>query len=172
MIAIRRANSDDAAALTRLSFETFWDAFAGHRMNSPADLDDYIRRAFTLERIEEELSDPNAVFTVAETDGEMAGYSKLLLDNIEPGITAESPVELVRLYSHQRYLGKGVGQALMERCFEDARNVDRDVIWLGVWEYNPRARRFYEKHGFHLVGKHIFQLGADPQTDLLLQREL
>ena len=172
MIALRRATPDDAPPLTQLSFETFWDAFGGHPMNSPADLDDYIRRAFTVERIQQEMSDPKALFTIAEIDGEMAGYSKLQIDNIEPGITAERPIELVRLYSHQRYLGKGVGKALMERCFEDAHAVDRDVIWLGVWEYNPRAQRFYEKHGFRLVGKHVFQLGADPQTDLLMQKNL
>ena len=172
MISLRRPTIDDVPALVQLSFETFWDAFAGHPMNSPADLDDYIRRAFTVERLNEEMSDPKAVFTVAEIDGEMAGYSKLLLDSIEPGITADRPIELVRLYSHQRYLGKGVGKALMERCFENASELARDVIWLGVWEYNPRAQRFYEKNGFTLVGKHVFQLGADPQTDLLMQKEI
>src|SRR4051812_18560068 len=135
MISLRRATLADAAALAQLSFETFWDAFAGHPMNSPADLDDYIRRAFTIERLEEEISDPKAIFTIAEIDGELGGYSKLLPDSIEPGITAERPIELVRLYSHQRYLGKGIGKALMERCFDDARKIERDVIWLGVWEY-------------------------------------
>ena len=53
-----------------------------------------------------------------------------------------------------------------------AREKDRDVMWLGVWEYNPRAQRFYEKNGFRIVGSHVFVLGEDPQTDLLMQREL
>jgi len=169
---LRRADLSDAAGLTRLAFETFWDAFAGHLMNAPADLDDYMRRTFTVERMTGELSDLNSLFTIAEVSGEMAGYSKLVVGNIEPGITAERPVELARLYSHQRFLGQGIGPALLDRCFEDARAAKCDVIWLGVWEYNPRARRFYEKNGFRPVGKHIFQLGADPQTDLLMQREL
>jgi ribosomal protein S18 acetylase RimI-like enzyme len=171
-VSLRRATANDAADLCTLSFQTFWDAFAGHPMNAPADLDDYMKRAFTVEQVASELADPKAIFTIAEIDGEMAGYSKLLVDNIEPGITAERPIELCRLYSHQRYLGKGVGQALMERCFEDARSLDRDVMWLGVWEYNPRAQAFYTKHGFRIVGKHVFQLGADPQTDLLMQIEI
>ena len=55
----------------------------------------------------------------------------------------------------------------MDACFERATRHGRDVMWLGVWEYNPRAQRFYEKNGFQIVGKHVFQLGADPQTDLL-----
>ena len=91
---------------------------------------------------------------------------------IEPGITAKRPIELSRLYSHQEYIGKGVGQNLMDECLERAKRHDHDVMWLGVWEYNPRAQRFYEKNGFRVVGKHVFQLGTDPQTDLLMQREL
>ena len=172
MIELRKATDGDAAALTHLSFDTFWDAFAGHPMNAPHDLDEYMRRAFSVEQIAAELADPQNIFTIAEIDGEMAGYSKLIRDTIEPGITAARPIELSRLYSHQRYLGKGVGKLLMERCLDDARADGRDVIWLGVWEYNPRAQRFYEKHGFRVVGKHVFQLGADPQTDLLMQKEL
>ena len=157
-VELRRATIADAAELTQLSLETFWDAFAGHLANSPADLDDYMRRAFTVDKIASEISDQNAIFSIAEIDGKMAGYSKLIIDSIEPGITSERPVELVRLYSHQRYLGKGVGQSLMKRCFDDAQAFDRDVMWLGVWEYNPRAQAFYTKHGFRVVGKHVFQL--------------
>jgi len=171
-IILRRATVADAGPLTDLAFETFWDAFAGHPRNAPHDLDHYMREAFTVERVAQELEDPKAIFTVAEIDDEMAGYSKLILDAIEPGITAERPVELNRLYSQQRYLGRGVGQALMDRCFEDARRLTRDVMWLGVWEFNPRAQAFYRKHGFCAVDKHVFQLGTDPQTDLLMQKEL
>jgi ribosomal protein S18 acetylase RimI-like enzyme len=171
-ITLRRATPADAIELTRLSFDTFWDAFAGHPMNKPHDLDDYMRRAFTVEQVAFELADPTAIFTIAEIGGEMAGYSKLMLDTIEPAITATRPVELSRLYSHQRYLGQGVGQMLMDRCFHDARELDRDVMWLGVWEHNPRAQAFYRKNSFREVGKHVFQLGTDPQTDLLMQREL
>ena len=119
-----------------------------------------------------EFVPPEGLFLVAEIDGELAGYAKLIFGTLEPGVTAEKPVELSRLYSHQKFLGQGVGQALMDACFERAKQAACDVMWLGVWEYNPRAKAFYEKYGFHEVGKHIFQLGSDPQTDVLMQREL
>lgn len=172
LISIRPATGADAAPLTELAFTTFWDAFAGHPKNAPDDLDAYIQKAFNAEQIALELADPKSVFLLAEVSGELAGYSKLVLDYIEPGVTAERPVELNRLYSHQKYLGKGVGQALMDECFTRALNENCDVMWLGVWEYNPRAQRFYEKNGFRVVGKHVFQLGTDSQTDLLMQKEL
>lgn len=169
--AIRQATLDDAEALTDLSYTTFRDAFADHPKNAPDDLTHYMQQAFSLEQITEELEDPKAIFLLAEVEGELAGYAKLILDNIEPGITAEKPIELNRLYSHQRFLGKGAGQALIDACFDLAKTYSRDTIWLGVWEYNPRAQRFYEKNGFRLVGRHTFLLGSDPQIDLLMQRE-
>jgi GNAT superfamily N-acetyltransferase len=171
-ILIRPAAIDDAEPLTDLAYTTFWDAFAAHPKNAPDDLADYMRNAFSVEQITRELADEKSIFLLAEIEGDLAGYSKIVLDYIEPGVVAERPVELNRLYSRQEFLGKGVGQTLMAACFDRARELNRDVMWLGVWEYNPRAQRFYEKNGFRVVGKHVFQLGSDPQTDLLMQKEL
>lgn len=171
-IEIREATPDDAKPLTDLAYTTFWDAFAAHPKNAPDDLNNYMRQAFNVEQISRELSDDRSIFLLAEIEGELAGYAKIILDNIEPGVTASRPVELSRLYSQQKFLGQGVGQTLMDACFERAKAENRDVMWLGVWEYNPRAQRFYEKNGFRVVGSHTFLLGSDPQTDLLMQKEI
>ena len=171
-ISIRQAAPEDAKLLTDLAYTTFWDAFAHHPKNAPDDLNYYMRQAFNVDQITAELSDETSIFLIAELDGKAVGYAKLIIDNVEPGITAERPVELSRLYSHQEYLGRGVGQTLMDACFDRAGEEGCDVMWLGVWEYNPRAQRFYEKNGFRVVGKHVFQLGEDAQTDLLMQRAL
>ena len=171
-ITIRPAVVEDAAILTDLAYKTFWDAFAHHPKNAPDDLNHYMRQAFSVEQLSAELLDPKNLFLIAEIDGELAGYAKIVLDNIEPGVTAEKPVELARLYSHQKFLGQGVGQSLMDACLDRGRTAGCDVMWLGVWEFNPRAQAFYEKYGFREVGKHVFQLGSDPQTDVLMQRDL
>ena len=171
-IQIRPATRDDAKLLTDLSYTTFWDAFAHHPKNAQDDLAYYMRQAFSDEQITVELTETKSIFLIAEISGKPAGYAKLNDGNIEPGITADRPTELARLYSHQEYLGKGVGQNLMDACFDLAKANNNDVMWLGVWEYNPRAQAFYRKNGFREVGKHVFQLGADPQTDLLMQKEL
>jgi len=171
-ISIRQATVDDAGPLTELAFTTFWEAFAGHPKNAPDDLDAYMQAAFDVAQVASELADPKSLFLLAEIDVELAGYSKLVFDYIEPGVTAERPVELNRLYSRQEFLGKGVGQTLMDACFERGREANCDVMWLGVWEYNPRAQRFYEKNGFRIVGRHTFLLGSDRQTDLLMQKML
>ena len=171
-IQIRQATIDDAKLLTDLSYTTFWDAFAHHPKNAPDDLAHYMRQAFNIEQIAVELAEANSIFLIAELSGKPAGYAKLIVGSIEDGITATRPIELSRLYSHQEYLGKGVGQNLMDAGFELAKKNDHDVMWLGVWEFNPRAQAFYLKNGFREVGRHTFQLGSDPQTDLLMQKEL
>ena len=171
-LTIREAVPEDAKLLTDLAYTTFWDAFAHHPKNAPDDLNHYMRQAFNQEQITAELAGEKNIFLIAEIDGEAAGYSKIIIDNIEPGIKAERPVELARLYAHQKHLGQGVGQKLLDACFDRGRAEDRDVMWLGVWEFNPRAQRFYEKNGFRVVGSHVFLLGEDEQTDLLMQRSL
>lgn len=171
-IKIRQSTIKDAEMLADLSYKTFWDAFHDHPKNAPEDLADYMEKAFNLDTIRAELAEENSIFLIAEIGEEAAGYAKIMIGNIEDGITAETPVELNRLYSKQEFLGKGVGARLMDECFRIAAEKHCDVMWLGVWEYNPRAQRFYEKYGFREVGKHVFQLGSDAQTDLLMQKEL
>ena len=106
-LSIRQATAADAKLLTDLAYTTFWDAFAHHPKNAPDDLNHYMRQAFSLEQIASELRDEKSIFLIAELENEAAGYAKIIIDNIEPGITAERPVELNRLYSHQRFLGPG-----------------------------------------------------------------
>jgi diamine N-acetyltransferase len=169
---IRRATVEDAGMLAGLAYETFYDAFHDHPKNAPEDLAAYMDEAFSLETVTAELAEENSVFLVAEIDSEPAGYAKIMFGSREEGIEAERPCELNRLYARQEFIGKGVGRKLMDECFRLALENNCDVMWLGVWEYNPRARRFYEKLGFYEVGSHVFRLGSDPQTDLLMQKRM
>lgn len=169
-VKIRRADLEDAEMLAELSRKTFWDAFHENPKNAPEDMADYMNSAFNVGQIRKELADEKAIFLIAEIENEAVGYAKLSLGSREPEITAEKPIELVRLYSKQEFLGKGIGAKLMDECFEFAGKNGCDAMWLGVWEFNPRAQAFYRKYGFYEVGKHIFQLGSDAQTDILMQK--
>jgi ribosomal protein S18 acetylase RimI-like enzyme len=60
----------------------------------------------------------------------------------------------------------------MRELLEAARGAGHETMWLGVWEHNERALAFYRKWGFEVVGEHIFQVGDDPQNDLLMVRQL
>jgi diamine N-acetyltransferase len=168
--SIRRAKLRDARLLAELGARTFSDTFAAD--NTPENMSDYLASAFNPEQQAAELADPQCLFQIAETDGVAVGYSMLRFGNVLPEVAGGRPIELVRLYVSQDSLGSGVGAALMEACIAEAKQRGYQTLWLGVWENNQRARAFYRRWNFHEVGTHVFQLGDDPQTDILMQRSI
>ena len=167
-VTIRRASLGDAGLLAELGARTFSETFAAD--NNPEDMAAYLASSFNLTRQATELADAASTFFIAEVSGIAAGYAKLHAGEPEEGIEGAKPVELVRLYVLREWLGRGVGEALMRACVEEARRAGHETMWLGVWERNGRAQSFYRKWNFRAVGEHVFQLGSDPQTDILMER--
>ena len=167
-VTVRRANPDDANLLAELGARTFLETFAGD--NTGEDMDAYIASNFNVAQQTAELAHPASTFLIAEADGVAAGYAKLHAGEPAEGIEGDKPIELVRLYASRQFLGRGVGQALMRACLDQARRAGYETIWLGVWERNARAQAFYRKWDFRAVGEHMFQLGSDLQRDILMER--
>jgi GNAT superfamily N-acetyltransferase len=82
-------------------------------------------------------------------------------------VPARDAVELVRFYVDQAWHGQGIAHTLMQKVRDEAARMKK-TMWLGVWERNLRAIRFYAKAGFVDVGSHMFQLGRDRQTDRIM----
>lgn len=169
---IRRGVLRDAEELAPLAIKIFNDTFSGHPLNKPEDMKAYIAEAFSLEQARRELTDKDTIVFIVEADGKMIGFAKLLEHSTEACVSDSDPIEIQRFYIAQEFHGKGLAQALMQKCLEIAREKNYQTIWLGVWEHNYRAQKFYEKLGFKIVGDHIFQLGSDPQTDLVMAKKL
>ena len=167
-LMIRRANLDDASLLTELGARTFSETFAAD--NTLEDMAAYLASSFNLAQQTAELADPASTFLIAEVGGVAAGYARLHAGEPAEGIEGAKPVELVRLYVSREWLGRGVGEALMRACLDEAQQAGHETIWLGVWERNGRARAFYRKWNFRAIGEHVFELGTDPQTDILMER--
>jgi len=168
---VRHASAADAALLAELGARTFVETFAAD--NTPEDMSAYLAASFGHDLQAAELADPDSFFLIAEIDGTAAGYSRMHGAAIPPsGVTGNKPIELVRLYVSQDRLGRGIGALLMQACLTEATQKGYDTVWLGVWEHNRRARAFYRKWNFQEVGTHVFQLGNDSQTDILMQRFL
>src|SRR5439155_19477728 len=147
----------------------FFDPFGA--VNTPENMDAYLASSFTAAKQATELADPAVVFLIAELEGPV-GYAQLRAGAAPAVVVGARPIELVRLYAVKSWIGRGVGRTLMRSCLHEAGTRSHDAIWLGVWEHNQRARTFYRRWGFADVGTHIFQLGNDPQTDILMQRRL
>ena len=168
-ILIRKAEATDASLLATLGAQTFHDAFAAY--NKEEDMAAYMQANFTEEKLLDEMRAPKAEFYIAYKEGEALGFAKTGEQTPPDEISAFKCRELERLYVLKDYQSLKVGEKLLTHCIEKAK-ADYEVIWLGVWEHNPRAVAFYHRFGFERFGEHIFQLGSDAQTDWLMMRKL
>jgi ribosomal protein S18 acetylase RimI-like enzyme len=167
---IRPAHAGDVDRLAALAARTFKDAFG--KDNAPNDTVSYINESFSPERLRAELGNADNLFLLAflaEADSPV-GYAKLRSGTLDPSVNGPDPVELERLYVDQGAIGSGIGAALMRAVLDTARRGGHRTLWLGVWERNARAIAFYERWGFEVVGEHVFRLGSDEQTDLIMHR--
>jgi ribosomal protein S18 acetylase RimI-like enzyme len=170
MFEIRSARESDAFALAGISERTFVETFA--KDNRPEDLAEYISETFGYEKQLAEIRDPRRLISIAWEGSRPAGFYHLYEGIPDPAVQGPRPVELLRLYVSSEWHGKGLGTLLMEKCLDEARAAGFRTLWLGVWERNFRAQAFYRKFDFIQCGSHVFQLGKDAQTDLILSRSL
>ena len=169
-ITIRIATQADPALLTDLGRQAFYEAFGAD--NTPEDMAAYLAGAFSPEKQAAELADPATRFLIAETGGQPAGYARLRAGPAPACAMGKRPLEIVRFYALRAWIGRGVGPALMQASLDYAVQLGCDLVWLDVWEQNPRAIAFYRKWGFEVCGTQTFQLGSDLQTDLIMSRAL
>lgn len=168
---MRRGRPDDATRLSAFAARVFHESFAAD--NDPDDMAAYISTAFTPEMQRVELSDPENTWLLAERDGMLVGYALIKPGRDAPEcVTVRPSAELARLYVDRAWHGAGVARRLMDGALDDARRRGVRGLWLGVWEHNVRAVRFYAKYAFVDIGSHEFVLGSDAQTDRVMWRSL
>jgi ribosomal protein S18 acetylase RimI-like enzyme len=169
-ISIKRVTESDADQLLDLSRKTFFDAFA--HLNNPADMEAYAAMAFRHEKLLSELLDPDTSFYFAFVDSAIAGYIKLNTGSAQTEFKDEDGLEVERIYVHAAFQGRQVGNQLLNFAINAAIEHQHPYIWLGVWEHNHGAIRFYERNGFKPFSTHSFMQGSDTQTDILMKRGL
>lgn len=170
MIAIKRALPSEAGLIADLSRSTFHDTFAA--FNTEADMEKFMREKFTRQQLMAELLLPTDHFFIAWDGDRAVGYTRLRENNNPPALEGKETIEIARIYAIKEAIGKGVGKALMENSLRVGRSLGKEIAWLGVWEHNQTAIRFYRKWGFERFSEHPFVLGDDVQTDWLMKKPL
>ncbi|MGM0934684.1 MAG: GNAT family N-acetyltransferase [Bacteroidota bacterium] len=169
-IRIEKLGIEDLEPLQKIGKQTFEDAFGSQ--NTKDNMERYLESNFSKEKIRTELLDKNSEFYFAKMDQQIVGYLKVNYGDSQTEFQDEKALEIERIYVIQEFLGKKIGQILYDKAIEIAKKRNSDYVWLGVWEENPRAIRFYEKNGFIKFDEHTFDLGGDAQTDILMKKEL
>ncbi len=169
-IEIRKITLSDINELQSISRQTFFDTFSVG--NTEENMTKYLDEGLSIEKLTAELNDKNAEFYFATLDGNVIGYLKLNFGQSQTELRDDKALEIERIYVLKEYHGKNVGQLLYDQAIQIARQKNADYVWLGVWEENPRAINFYKKNGFVEFEKHIFKLGNDEQTDIMMKLRL
>ncbi len=166
-IQIHRVAFNELEQLQTIGRQTFQETFS--ESNSEENMKNYLKEGFSKEKLTNELNDKNAEFYFAKFDNEVVGYLKLNFGESQTELKDSKALEIERIYVSKEFHGKNVGQLLYNQAIEIAKQKKADYVWLGVWEENPRAISFYKKNGFVEFDKHIFKLGDDEQTDIMMK---
>lgn len=170
LIRITKISVADLEVVRNLSIQTFYESFAP--MNTAADMKKYMDDSFSIEKMTAQLSDPFSEWYIASIEQQPVGYLKINFGSSQTERSHMNAVEIERIYVLKEFHGKKIGQQLFDTALTIAKNKNAPYLWLGVWEHNQSALAFYTKNGLVPFDKHLFMLGEDKQTDILMKREL
>lgn len=169
-IIITKITKNEIVQLQEIGRKTFSETFSEN--NTEESMAEYLEKSFSIEKLTAELNDKNSEFYFAKLDNEVIGYLKLNTGSSQTEIKSKNALEIERIYVSKDFHGKNVGQILYNKAIETTKEKEVDYVWLGVWENNLRAIGFYKKNGFVEFDKHIFRLGNEEQTDIMMKLNL
>ena len=169
-LLFKKCTKEDLHQLVTIAKKTFISAF--EKDNDPKDFNAYIDTAFEEDNIAKQLGNIDSTFYFIYRDGSLVGYFKLNENDTQTDLKSEDFIELERLYVLKEFQGNQIGTYSLQKVYELAFQKRKDFIWLGVWQKNTNAVRFYEKHGFVKFGTHPYYIGEDEQTDWLMRYDL
>lgn len=164
---IRRAHADDAATIAALGARLFVQAY-GDAMDAD-DVATYLRATYGEAQQAAELREAGtAVWLARAPDGEPAGFAMLRRRPLPLADASPNGAELARIYVDRDWQGHRLGALLFGAAVSEARALGADLLWLSVWQRNPRAIAFYQHLGLRVVGEAEFVVGRDRQRDHLM----
>lgn len=170
MIEIQEVTINEILPLQEIGIQTFSETFSAS--NTEENMSNYLKEGFSLEKLTGELNNVDSKFFFALDKGRVIGYLKLNFGDSQTELKDYKALEIERIYVLNEYHGKKVGQLLYDKAIQIATQMQVDYVWLGVWEENKRALSFYTKNGFVAFDKHLFKLGDDVQTDIMMKLQL
>jgi diamine N-acetyltransferase len=169
-LKIRQATISDIQIISALGITTCYEAY--FELDPSRDLAEYCVNFFSLEKLNIEFEDANSTFLIAEFDGKAVGYAKLREGKKIECLKDVNTIEVQRIYLLEKMKGKRIGESLMEKCLEIGREKGYKTLWLGVWDKNIAAQRFYEKIGMKNIGTTDFSDGKNEFINLVFAKEI
>ncbi|MFS4466326.1 GNAT family N-acetyltransferase [Maribacter sp. 2210JD10-5] len=170
VLQYEKCDESNLEQLLEISKKTFSDAFETD--NDPNDFKTYLNVAFTKEILNSAINNPNIAFFFTYLGEKLVAYFKLNTSEAQTDVKLSESMELERIYVLKEFQGRGIGEAILTKIKKIAFESEKAFLWLGVWEENQRAIKFYQRHGFSKFGTHPYFIGTDKQTDWLMRYDL
>ena len=167
---IKKCSLDDILDLQKIYRQTFFETFS--EQNSEENMRIFLDKAYSEEKLKSEIEDKESETFLAVENQKILGVLKINTGNAETESGLKNSLEIQRIYILKESKGLGIGTVLMNLAEKKARELGVSFIWLGVWEKNFPAQKFYTDKGFRRFSEHAFVLGDDIQTDFLMKKEL
>lgn len=167
---IKKCSLDDILDLQKIYRQTFFETFS--EQNSEENMRIFLDKAYSEEKLKSEIEDKESETLLAVENQKILGVLKINTGNAETESGFQNSLEIQRIYVLKEAKGLGIGTAFMNLAEKKARELGVSFIWLGVWEKNFPAQKFYTDKGFRKFSEHDFVLGDDVQTDFLMRKEL
>lgn len=132
-LELRPGTPEDAADVARIWHESWGDGHLGH-------VPDALVAVRTRESFDTRAAQRVADTTVATVGGQVAGFVMVADDEVE------------QVYVSRDHRGAGVADALLAEAERQVAANGHARAWLAVVDGNARARRFYERNGWHSEG--------------------
>lgn len=169
-IQLVRATINDLDTVRKIGIDTFYESFSS--VNTEENMAHYLETGFSPEKVASELGNPFSEFHLAYDGDQLIGYLKINHGPAQSELKDDTALEIERIYVLRAWQGQKIGQLFYDHAIEIARARQYTYVWLGVWEENKKAIGFYKRNGFVEFDKHLFTLGTDIQTDIMMRREL
>ena len=108
----------------------------------------------TMERLLRVIGDPATTLLVVRQDGRIVGAAAVLVYATPAFVKARIEDVVV----DERSRGKGVGEALVRRCLEVARERGAEIVELQSARWREVANRLYPRLGFQLRESNLYRL--------------
>ena len=158
---IRPATTDDREAIREVARDAWHDTY--DELSSDV-IDETIDDWYGEEELERVLSEAGTALLVAESDGEVVGFTH--------GVVHGDEGDVLRMYVHPDHQRDGIGTALHERLRADLEDFNMNRMRAIDFASNDGGRAFYEELGFEKTGEGEVEIGGKERDEVVYTLEL
>jgi ribosomal protein S18 acetylase RimI-like enzyme len=157
----------DLAAFAAATFRESW-----LEEGNENDLEEYVTINFNKEQLLAEINNASIKYLILKEGETWVGYAKIEMNASPVDHPMVKSLALHRIYIKKSFQSQNAGSGLISEVELIAKENGLNSIWLGVWNQNHRAIKFYHKHGFKEFGTYKFIMGKAISEDYLMKKTL